>query len=115
MNKLGIGERAPWDDFPEVIRNGDLGALKNEPEYVAAKSGNMPAAFELVHRLLTDETVEAIRERIGDCKPVVLPVLAVEASGNNKIPLAMAEVLADRLGLDVSLNIIFIARETPYF
>ncbi|AZQ13299.1 phosphoribosyltransferase [Shewanella khirikhana] len=106
MNKLGIGERAPWDDFPEVIRNGDLGALKNEPEYVAAKSGNMPAAFELVHRLLIDETVEAIRERIGDCKPVVLPVLAVEASGNNKIPLAMAEVLADRLGLDVSLNII---------
>ena len=58
MSKLGIGERAPWDDFPQVIRNGDLGALKNEPEYQAAKSGDMPAAIELVDRLLTDETVE---------------------------------------------------------
>ena len=106
MSKLGIGERTPWYDFPQVIRNGDLGALKNEPEYQAAKSGNMSAAIELVDRLLTDDTVGKIREQIGDGKPLVLPVLAVEAAGNNKIPLAMAEALADRLGLDVELGII---------
>lgn len=106
MSKLGIGERAPWGDFPQVIRNGGLGALKNEPEYQAAKSGDMPAAIELVDRLLTDETVEKIKEQIGDSKPLVLPVLAVEAAGNNKIPLAMAEALAERLGLDVELGII---------
>lgn len=106
MSKLGIGERTPWYDFPQVIRNGDLGALKNEPEYQAAKSGDMSAAIELVDRLLTDDTVGKIREQIGDGKPLVLPVLAVEAAGNNKIPLAMAEALADRLGLDVELGII---------
>ena len=36
MGGLGIGERVPWDDFPAVIRNGDRGTLKNEPEYAAA-------------------------------------------------------------------------------
>lgn len=106
MNKIGIGERAFWDDFPPVIRNGDLGALKDEPEYQAAKSGDTLAALDLVDRLLTNDTVQRIKEQIGDSKPLVLPVLAVEAGGNNKIPLAMAEVLADRLGLDVELGIV---------
>lgn len=34
-----IAERAPWADFPPVIRNGELGSLKNEPDYEAAKHG----------------------------------------------------------------------------
>lgn len=106
MSRLGIGERAPWGDFPPVIRNGNLHASKKEPEYQAAKAGNTPAAFNLVERLLTDDTVEKIRRRIRDSKPLVLPVLAVETSGNNKIPLAMAKVLAKRLNLEVESNIV---------
>ena len=106
MSRLGIGERAPWGDFPPVIRNGDLHASKKEPEYQAAKAGNMPAAINLVERLLTDDTVEKIRRRIRGSKPLVLPVLAVEPSGNNKIPLAMAKVIAKRLNLKVESNIV---------
>ena len=106
MSRLGIGERTPWGDFPPVIRNGDLHSSKKEPEYQAAKAGNTPAAFNLVERLLTDDTVEKIRRRIRDSKPLVLPVLAVETSGNNKIPLAMAKVLAKRLNLAVESNIV---------
>ena len=100
-----MGERAPWGDFPKVIRNGDLGALKDEPEYQAAKSGDHEAALNLVDRLLTEETVSRIKAVIGDDRPLLLPVLAAEDAGNNKIPLAMAEVLADRLGLDVERGI----------
>ena len=106
MSKFGIGERAPWGDFPPVIRNGDLHASKKEPEYQAAKAGNTPAAFKLVRRLLTDNTEEKIRRRIRDSKPLVLPVLAVETAGNNKIPLAMAKVLARRLNLQVESSIV---------
>ena len=106
MSQLGIGERAPWGGFPQVIRNAGLGVLKNEPEYQAAKSGSMPAAIELVDRLLTSETVGKIKEQIRDNKPLLLPVLAVEAAGKNKIPLAMAEVLGYRLGLDVESDIL---------
>lgn len=106
LKSIGIGERAVWNDFPEVIRNGNPGTLKNEPEYEAAKSGDISAAIDLVDKLLTDDTVEKIRIQIKDNKPRILPVLAMEATGNNKIPLAMAEVIADRLSLDVELGII---------
>jgi len=106
VSTLGMGERAPWGSFPKVIRNGDLGALKDEREYQAAKSGDHEAALNLVDRLLTQKTVSQIKAVIGEDRPVLLPVLAVENAGNNKIPLAMAEVLADRLGLDVELGIV---------
>ncbi len=106
MNKLGQAERAAWGDFPKVIRNGDLGDLSKEPEYQAAKQGDMEAALNLVDRLVSDETVSQIKELIGDETPRILPVLAAEAAGNNKIPLAFAEVLADRLGLTVETGII---------
>ena len=105
MSRLGIGERAPWNDFPLVIANGVLRVFKIQPEYQAAKSGDMSAAIKLVDRLLTDEMVEKIREQTGHSKPLLLPVLAVEHTGNNKIPLAMAEVFADLLGLDIEEGI----------
>ena len=54
MSRLGIGERAPWGDFPPVIRNGDLGALRDEPEYQAAKAGNKQAGQNY---LVVDDTL----------------------------------------------------------
>ncbi|WP_419620418.1 phosphoribosyltransferase, partial [Thiolapillus sp.] len=59
----------------------------------------------LVDRLFDDTTAEAIRELIGDSRPRVLPVISSEADGNNWIPLAFGEVLADRLDLDVEVGI----------
>ena len=106
MSRFGIGERAPWGDFPPVIRNGDLGSLKNEPEYEAAKSGDMPAAIELVNRLLASDLLDKIRQQITNSKPRVLPVLAIEDAGNNKIPLATAQILADRLSLELEQGIV---------
>lgn len=105
MSKFGLGERAPWREFPAVVRNGDLGALKDQPEYVAAKGGDQEAALNLVDRLITDETLEQLRAVIGSDRPRLLPVMAVEDTGTNRIPLAMAEVIADRLGLDIELGI----------
>lgn len=61
-----------------------LGALQDEPEYQAAKAGDKQAALDLVDRLLTDDTVQRIKGQIGERKPLVLPVLAVEAAGNHE-------------------------------
>lgn len=104
--RLIVGERAPWGGFPKVIRNGELGALTKEPDYQAAKGGDAAAALALAQRLVTPETVERIRSLIGDRRPSLLPVLAAEESGRNKIPLAMACVIAERLGLDVEMGVV---------
>ncbi len=43
--------RSPWEDFPAVLRNADIGTLKREPEYPAAKAGDARAALELADRM----------------------------------------------------------------
>lgn len=107
MNEMGFGgERSPWDDFPNVIRNGSLGSIKDDPAYLKAKSGDSTAALDLVIRNLSDESVAKVKELIGSRKPSVLPVLAIEGAGKNKIPAAVATVLADRLGLEVEVDIV---------
>ena len=90
MNKIGMGERAPWGAFPKVVRNGDLGALQDEPEYLAAKGGDREAALNLVDRLVTDDTVSQIKAIIGNDRPLLVPVLAVEDAGNTALLIALA-------------------------
>lgn len=99
-------ERSSWEGFPKVVRNGDLGDLSKEPDYLSAKKGDMEAALDLAERLVTPETVEQVKAMIGDHNPKIVPVLASEAGGNNMIPLAYAEVLADRLGLQTETGIV---------
>ncbi|UKV13310.1 phosphoribosyltransferase [Thalassospiraceae bacterium SW-3-3] len=100
-----MAERAPWRDFPAVIRNGDLGELQLQPEYTLAKAGDTDAAQDMAERLVRNETINQIRNIIGNDQPRLLPVLAEEASGHNKIPLAMAFEVGKRLGLDVDVSI----------
>jgi len=90
--------RFPWGDFPDVVRNGNLGELKKQPEYAAAKSGDSEAALNLASRIIRPE-FEVALAGLGSRhpRPVLLPVLAEEFAGNNRIPLAFAEVLSERL------------------
>ena len=55
--------------------------------------------------LVNQELIAKIKDLIGDAKPVVVPVVAIEASGRNKIPRAAAEVLAAKLGLKAATSI----------
>lgn len=103
--------RSPWGDFPDVVRIADLGSLKKEPEYWAAKAGNAVAALNLADRMVHPEFIEAVRIMVGNHPhPALLPVLAEESGGNNKIPLMLAHVLAHRLGWIVEENIGQISR-----
>ncbi|WP_227713227.1 DUF5710 domain-containing protein [Moraxella nonliquefaciens] len=81
--------RTAWGDFPPVISNGKLRDLSNEPEYQEAKSGNFEQSVKLVDKLIKDETVQHIKEIIGDNKPIIVPILSEEASGKNRIPKPM--------------------------
>ncbi len=106
------GKRSAWGSFPKIVRNGNIGSLKAETEYLAAKGGDAEAALHLVQRLLTDGTIDALANQIGHRDFRVLPVLAVEEAGRNKIPLAIANVLASRMGVGVELGVL--QREKVY-
>ncbi|MBA1446265.1 MAG: hypothetical protein M3H12_17680 [Chromatiales bacterium] len=99
-------DRAPWGNFPEIVFQTPLGGAKRHVDYKAAKAGDEDAAFRLVSDLISDKAVQRIKGQIGKERPVVVPVIAEEATGRNKIPLAYAEVLADHLGTEVSRDIV---------
>lgn len=104
-------DRTAWpEDFPRVVFAAQLGAAQKHADYEAAKAGDTKAAVRLVGELVPDSKIEAIREALGGREPIIVPVAAEEAAGNNKIPLAYAEYLASRLELETEPGIVQSAR-----
>lgn len=93
-------------NLPDAIIGNALGAAGKHPDYAAAKAGDTDAAVRLVRDLVTPAVVEKVRNAIGDSHPVMVPVLAVETAGRNKIPVVVAERLAGALGLNVGTDIV---------
>lgn len=92
--------------LPEAIIGHPLGDLTNHPDYQAAKGGDPLAAARLADAMVNPELVAQVREQIGEKQPSIVPVLAIEQAGRNKIPLAVALKLGHELSLDVSTDII---------
>lgn len=101
--------RTAWHQFPKVHVLFPLNTLKNASEslYLKAKGGDVDAALELLndyvlpHCDLTD-----VYQKISDKRPILVPVLAIENLGKNRIPAVFAEILAARFGLDVCDDIV---------
>ncbi|MDR0225669.1 MAG: PLxRFG domain-containing protein [Burkholderiaceae bacterium] len=91
---------------PDAIIGSTLGSASKHPDYAAAKGGDVAAATRLAVDLVTPEMVAKVAAALGGARPRVLPVAAEEASGRNKIPRAVAEVLAARLGLETATGIV---------
>ena len=98
--------RASWGDFPDVLIFAEEGAVKRHPEYLAAKTGDVGAAKRLTADLIGVEAIEAIARLVGGRVTMLLPVHALEAGGVNRIPAAMAELLGERMGLEVEERIV---------
>ena len=98
-------ERAPWNDFPPLIRNGTLEELKNSENYQAAKAGDSKAALSLVQSLLNEQTIAEIQEMAGGREPVIVAVRAEESAGRNKIPFMMARALSSQTGWQVDTKL----------
>lgn len=90
-----------WAGFPDAIIATPPSTQSKDASYEAAKAGDMKAALELVDRVLPADIEQKIRATIGDSKPIVAAVHAEEAAGRNKIPLATAFVIGERMGLQV--------------
>jgi hypothetical protein len=99
--------RAPWTaDFREVVVHTTVRRRDAHPDYTAAKSGQREAAVRIACDLLADAAVDAIRERVGDRRPTIVPVRAIETTGINLIPDAMSHELGRRLGLPVTTALV---------
>ena len=108
MAQGDLFSRDGWDEkFPDAVLAHPLNAARDHADYAAAKSGDNEAALRLARDLVTPDYVERVRAQLPEgSKPVIVPVVAREASGNNRIPDAAAEVLAHRLGTTVDRSIV---------
>ena len=93
--------RATWSDFPDVLIFAGESAVKRHPEYLAAKTGDVGAAKRLAADLISTEAIASVARLVGSRDAMLLPVHALEAGGVNRIPAAMAELLGERMRLDV--------------
>jgi hypothetical protein len=102
-----MSERAVFAvDMPPSIVGAPLATATTHPQYAAAKAGDQAAALKLALDLVTPAMMESVRKLIGDKKPITVPVVSVEAAGRNKIPRAVAEVLASKLGAETALDLV---------
>ena len=97
----------PWPkNFPEVSTLADYKAMKENPFYVAAKTGNNEAAVNLIQSLISNEN--KIFLSIGEKYPdaVLLGIHAEEREGKNKIPQVLVEYMGKITGLEVDKEIL---------
>lgn len=104
--------RRGWEaDFPDVVTAHRPGRLSAHADYTAGKAGDDAAALRVVRDVITPEFVDNVRAALPQgSKPLVVAVQSQEATGNNRIPRMAAEVLAQRLGLQVSEDIVQAAK-----
>jgi hypothetical protein len=96
-------------DLPDAMIAYRLGDLNNHPAYEEAKAGSMAAAFLVADSLITPELVAQFTQYfnlISETSVTLLPVLAEESQGRNKIPAAVAIRIEEETGLLVESNIV---------
>ena len=95
--------RVAWHGFPDAVLLAAESRTKQHSDYAGAKSGDAVAAVRLVHALVDEPGVAAVRTLIGSAgtsgPPVLVSAHAYEGEGVNAIPIALARLLASRLGL----------------
>jgi len=90
--------RTPWSAaFPDVVVHTTVRERDSHPHYLAAKSGDPDAAFDLAFDLLNHTALDPLRDLIDDRRVLLLPVVADETLGFNAIPDALTQILAREL------------------
>jgi hypothetical protein len=93
-------------DIPDAILGNELGAAKELPQYKAAKSGSREAGDEVALALVNQSLLDKINAVGAGKAPILQPVYAVEASGENVIPQTAAFRIASSLGYEIGTTII---------
>ena len=101
--------RVAWRDFPDAVLLAEETSTKRHLAYSAAKAGDAAAATNLVHALVEEAGIAAVR-RLLDAVEAVRPRLAsahaYEREGVNAIPAALARLLGERLGIPFDTSVV---------
>ena len=96
--------RVVWREFPDAVLLAAESRTTRHPEYQAAKSGDGAAAARLVDALVDETGMAAVRTLIDAASapgaPMLVSAHAYERDGVNAIPIALARLLNDWLGLE---------------
>ena len=101
--------RTSWENFPKVQVLFPLNTLKkaSEKHYLKAKSGDVLSAFKLLAmKLNTYGEIVKLNEIFVQNSPIIVPVLAIEALGNNRIPAVFSQMIGTMLELEVNEDIV---------
>lgn len=98
--------RKSWGLFPDVLIHTDETSVKQHQCYTAAKGGCAKSAFGLVDDTLSLEVVNELKHLVGHHTPWLVSAHAVEQTGVNAIPEALADALAAITGWNVESSII---------
>ena len=98
--------RTDWGDLPNTIIDRKLGDATSHLFYEQAKAGDVVSAYTLAQDLVSDEAIKKLKDLIGNKVVVFAPVHAEESAGRNMIPVAVATVLAKKIGGQVDLNVV---------
>lgn len=100
-----VAQRTAWGCFADVVIHSPESTVKSHPDYAPAKAGNVFAAQRLVEALLDSALLDPLC-RMTRRSTLLLPVVAMEEAGVNRIPAVMAAILGYRLGLPVSWSVV---------
>jgi hypoxanthine-guanine phosphoribosyltransferase len=109
-NILPYLRRTEWGDFPDVVIHSGESVVKKHSLYMAAKTGDANAAQTLALETATIGSLDQISALIGERRPHLLAVHALEIEGANAIPRVFARLLSKMLDLPVAIGIIQINR-----
>jgi hypothetical protein len=98
--------RCPWRQFPDVVLHSPESMVKHHSAYALAKSGDLDAAYDLVEDTLVEDALRQIQLIVGDKRPYLVSAHALERSGVNAIPEALADEIGERLCLPVDSSIV---------
>jgi len=98
--------RAPWGEFSDTVILADEKTVRSHASYAAAKTGDVSAAKFLAAAFVDQSALDALRGLLQGRHAILAPVHAIEDQGINRIPAALAELLGERLALDIDPGII---------
>ena len=98
--------RVPLFEFPDAVIHAEELAVKKHPQFDAAKGGDINAADRLARDLSRAGCVETLRSMLKELPVELVPIHALETTGVNEIPVALAKLLARQLKLPCNNSIV---------